>query len=293
MIMPQIIRKAFTLIELLVVIAIIGILSGLIVVSMSGVTEKANLAKAQVFSNSLRNSLMADIVSEWKFDNSSAIDSWGSNNGTIVGATNTANCVYNSCLDFNGSSYVDLNAGGGIINAFAISMWFNSRTISTTQRMINWRQASGDNNEIRFMISGSKFEGLIIHSSGSATGYKDYFGATTLQSNTWYFGVLSWDGTNLKLYINGKEDIPYNKGNDSVVVMTDTTRNRRFGGATAGVAYFNGLIDETRIYDVNVPVSQIKESYYLGLNKLLNSGGITGKEYQSRVLDLNNRYGKR
>jgi prepilin-type N-terminal cleavage/methylation domain-containing protein len=53
--MNELIKKAFTLIELLVVIAIIGILSGLIVVSMGGVTQKANIAKAQVFSNSLKN----------------------------------------------------------------------------------------------------------------------------------------------------------------------------------------------------------------------------------------------
>ena len=52
--MNKFIKQAFTLIELLVVIAIIGILSGLIVVSMSGVTQKATIAKAQVFSNSLR-----------------------------------------------------------------------------------------------------------------------------------------------------------------------------------------------------------------------------------------------
>jgi prepilin-type N-terminal cleavage/methylation domain-containing protein len=56
--MKKTVSIAFTLIELLVVIAIIGILSGLIVVTMNGVTQKANIAKAQVFSNSLRNALM-------------------------------------------------------------------------------------------------------------------------------------------------------------------------------------------------------------------------------------------
>jgi len=66
--MHKIFRQAFTLIELLVVIAIIGILSGLIIVSMNGITNSATVAKAQVFSNSLRNALMMNLVSEWKFD---------------------------------------------------------------------------------------------------------------------------------------------------------------------------------------------------------------------------------
>jgi len=88
--MNKLIKRSFALIELLVVIATIGILSGLIVVSMSGVTNKATIAKGQIFSNSLRNSLMANLVSEWKFDQvnnpstDQTPDSWsGGNNGTL------------------------------------------------------------------------------------------------------------------------------------------------------------------------------------------------------------------
>ena len=68
-------KKAFTLIELLVVIAVIGILSGLIVVSMGGITTKANIAKLQVFSNSIKNSLMSDFVAEYRLDGNMT-DTW-------------------------------------------------------------------------------------------------------------------------------------------------------------------------------------------------------------------------
>jgi len=109
--MNNILKKAFTLIELLVVIAVIGILSGLIVVSMNGVTNKATIAKSQIFSNSLRNSLMANLVSEWKFDENTGIstaDSWsGGNSGTLTGATLPTwltgnNCIRGSCVSFDG-----------------------------------------------------------------------------------------------------------------------------------------------------------------------------------------------
>jgi prepilin-type N-terminal cleavage/methylation domain-containing protein len=83
--MNKLFFKAFTLIELLVVIAIIGILSGLIVVTMSGVTAKATIAKGQVFSNSLRNALMLNLAAEYRLDGN-ANDSWGSNNGTWYGS---------------------------------------------------------------------------------------------------------------------------------------------------------------------------------------------------------------
>jgi len=94
--MNKLLKQAFTLIELLVVIAIIGILSGLIVVSMGNMNQKATIAKAQVFSNSLRNSLMANIVSEWKMDEGSGAtvnDTWGGlNNSTLY------NFGYNSWI---------------------------------------------------------------------------------------------------------------------------------------------------------------------------------------------------
>ncbi|MDD4531537.1 MAG: type II secretion system protein, partial [Candidatus Pacebacteria bacterium] len=114
--MKEILKKSFTLIELLVVIAIIGILSGLIVVTMNGVTAKANIAKSQVFSNSLRNALMLNLVSEWKFDGSGLsdgatantsyfVDTWSQKNGSVTATPPTVlsgnNCVSNSCLAFN------------------------------------------------------------------------------------------------------------------------------------------------------------------------------------------------
>ncbi|MFA5013406.1 MAG: prepilin-type N-terminal cleavage/methylation domain-containing protein, partial [Candidatus Paceibacterota bacterium] len=51
--------RAFTLIELLVVIAIVGILSGLIIVTMSGATNSATDAKRKTAISGLAKALMA------------------------------------------------------------------------------------------------------------------------------------------------------------------------------------------------------------------------------------------
>jgi len=52
-------KKAFTLIELLIVITIIGILSGLIVLSLNGATASANDAKAKAGVDSMRKTILA------------------------------------------------------------------------------------------------------------------------------------------------------------------------------------------------------------------------------------------
>ena len=84
--------KSFTLIEILVVIVIIGILSAFIIVSMVGVSDKARIAKSQAFANSLRNSLLINLVSEWKLNDGSgttASDSWSANTGTLTNFVDT------------------------------------------------------------------------------------------------------------------------------------------------------------------------------------------------------------
>ena len=56
--MPKInLKHSFTLIELLVVIAIVGILAGLIMLTMSDATEQARIAKLKVYGNSMRDIL--------------------------------------------------------------------------------------------------------------------------------------------------------------------------------------------------------------------------------------------
>ncbi len=78
--------KSFTLIEILVVIVVIGVLSAFILVGMSSISSKANIAKSQVFINSIDNSLLTSRVAYWKLDEGAGTttsDSWGVSLGTL------------------------------------------------------------------------------------------------------------------------------------------------------------------------------------------------------------------
>ena len=102
-------KKSFTLIEILVVIVVIGILSAFILVGMSSISSKANIARSQAFANSLDNALLLSRTSQWKLDGN-INDSWGINTGTWYGATggnnlavnyrSSSECVSGQCLDF-------------------------------------------------------------------------------------------------------------------------------------------------------------------------------------------------
>ena len=281
-------RIAFTLIELLVVIAIIGILSGLIVVTINGVTQKANIAKAQVFSNSLRNALMLNLVSEWKFDGSGVADggnattsytqdSWGTNNGTIGGTPlvySGSSCVYSSCLSFGGSSDY-LNCGN--------STSFNI-TDNITVEM--WIKPAIDN---KYLIDKTSAYSFILETNYYPTAS---LMASKIESNVavpqnqWSQIAFSRDAVNgILVYINGVKvatTVVYGSQNPSGSITVNA--NNFYVGEYGGGTYrFSGLIDNVRLYSAAIPVSQIKEQYYAGLNSLLINGGITKEEYLSRL----------
>jgi prepilin-type N-terminal cleavage/methylation domain-containing protein len=286
--MHQIIRKAFTLIELLVVIAIIGILSGLIVVSMGNVTQKATIAKAQVFSNSLRNSLMMNIIGEWKMDEGSgtaANDSWGrNNNGTLSGFTNTtagygdthtsgwmssSNCISGTCLKFDGvDDYVS----------------FSSAITTTARTQAGWfyfsQMAATKGSQI------STFSNLYQHNANNylyINGTGDYFNAGITTAGWYHLAFVFSDKTNdadAILYVNGvAKNIHQQTG-------AHTINDVSYIGVPSSITTLLGYADDIRIYNSVMPTSQIKEQYYAGLNNLLVNGQITKQEYQNRLVGI-------
>lgn len=51
-------------------------------------------------------------------------------------------------------------------------------------------------------------------------------------------------------------------------------------------SFFNGLIDDVKIYNAAISSSQIKQNYIAGLDSLLSSRTISKKEYDKRVNNL-------
>jgi prepilin-type N-terminal cleavage/methylation domain-containing protein len=304
--MNKLIQQAFTLIELLVVIAIIGILSGLIVVSMGGVTEKATIAKAQVFSNSLRNSLMANLISEWNFNEStgaSTIDNWsGGKTGTLTnfnfdstdGWQSDSQCISGGCLQFDGTddylNYGDIYRPDRV-NDRMYSFWvypinLTGATVFSTGGL--YHSKSGYS-----LFQFTSTTTTVSYDFNVSPFHYDF--NITADIGKWNSFVLSIDISNptntvLKLYKNGVYISSMTQPRDTAGQWYKSFLIGSYytGSLDTPSGFFNGKIDQFRIYNTSLPTSQIQEQYYVGLNNLLSSGQINTREYTERINSIAN-----
>jgi hypothetical protein len=86
-------------------------------------------------------------------------------------------------------------------------------------------------------------------------------GPAAIGLGTWTYLAQTWDGTTLRLYVDGAEVA--NKPAPGALVTS--TGDLRIGGSSAGSQFFSGLIDEVRVFsrartsaeiaaDMNAPV---------------------------------------
>ena len=269
-------EKAFTLIELLVVIAIIGILAGMVVVNMSGATDKARIAKAQNFSSGIQHKLGLAQVGYWNFNEGSGtavVDvSGNSNNGTTSGGV-----VYSTSTPsgngINGEYSLSFNGTSGYVSIPVL-------TFPGEYTMEFWAFRSV-NSSYHFVLGHSSYNGKIGFNTGNDLLFirpNDIGSGGTLSlsvpSNQWAHIAVSRDAGNVvRVYINGKENILFGGAAQSGTLSIDRI------GVESGGWRFNGLIDEVKIYNQTLSSLNIKKNYLAGLDGLLNSEKISQESY--------------
>jgi prepilin-type N-terminal cleavage/methylation domain-containing protein len=277
-------NKSFTLIEILVVIVVIGVLSAFILVGMNSISSKANIAKGQAFSNSLRNSLLMNLISEWKFDDQSNLgkDYWGLNSGTNYSTIyKTDNCVSNGCIDFNQQNYyievVDSNSLDELVNAITVESWVYyvdkgdvdhpivTKTTGTDPNLTGgWGLWYGYALDLRFSVAN------------------DILAVTSGAYNQWHHIVGTYDRQKIKIYVDGVQ------AGEKIQTSQISTNDHALwiGYSPRGSYHWGGRLDEIYLYKEAISSSKINQNYYIGINKLFRNNGIVTKEYNQRLSEL-------
>jgi prepilin-type N-terminal cleavage/methylation domain-containing protein len=282
-------NKSFTLIEVLVVIVVIGVLSAFILVGMSSITSNANVAKNKVYVNSMRNSLLINLIAEWNLDGN-VNDPWKGHNGTLVDAPvpkTESDCAIDGCYWLDGSNdYINLGNSTDFsfgTGNFTISYW--SKQDSSTPKPIMCDGNHGDANNSWYI---EQMNGIMVtrfYYGGIDQNDGSWFSVPGITMNKWHYYIVTRNVGELKLkvYLNGV----LVKEFTSINVINITDANDLYLGYDArGMGSFNGYIDDVKIFNEAFSISQAQQNYFAGINKLFKNNGITLNEFNQRIVEL-------
>jgi hypothetical protein len=200
---------------------------------------------------SLTVNASADLVAYWTFDEGSGnavYDTSGNdNNGTIYGATWGVG-KYGTALQFNGQdNYVEVPSSDTleIDNNVTITAWINWIDAGDTWLGIlaNGQQNGPWENYGLFVNRSSRFLYFTLSLDG---------GHVTQQTpndiivpNEWVHVSASWDGSAARIYVNGQKELETAQSG----TLVPPGLPLRIGHRNGSPHYFNGTIDEVRIYN--------------------------------------------
>ncbi|MDD5675794.1 MAG: LamG domain-containing protein, partial [Chitinivibrionales bacterium] len=159
---------------------------------------------------------------------------------------------------------------GFSLDTLTIETWFNAATLSTgsPQKILDYCSiASGVHNGYSFWVEQGHVGFGFANTDGSA--WIVLLGTTTLVINKWYHLVASFDGTTVRVYVNGVLDgISSYIGGIKVPPVGTTARIgvQKLADGTLH-CYANGKIDELKLYNYALNAAAINANYQVLANK--------------------------
>jgi len=183
--------------------------------------------------------------------------SGNSQNGTVVGATWTASGKYGKGLSFNGTNnYVTIPDSNllDLTTGMTISAWVRPTTlVAGAWRNVIIKERSGG--EVYNLYANSDTNAPIVYivRSSSSTPVEAH-GSAQMPVSTWTYLSSTYDGTTLRLYVNGTQ-VGSRAASGSLLTSTGALR---IGGNSIWGEYFEGQIDEVRVYNRALTATEIQ-----------------------------------
>ncbi len=201
------------------------------------------------------------MVSCWKFDEGTgdtAYDFVGDNDGTIH-QTNWAEGKLGGGLDFlngtwqsNNVVVIPYNGSLEFTGEVTVEAWLYGENLEDWDNvLINSSYAAPhwyDNGYGMYFYNGN------IH---FYVGHMEkYFAVAPFSQNEWHHVVGTYDGTTIRMYVDGVEGTPY--------IYTGDVANIEFYtliGGSCGYQYWGGFMDEIAVYNIALSADDIQQNY--------------------------------
>ena len=186
------------------------------------------------------------LVAHWKLDDGAggtAIDSIGTNDGTLVGDPVWTTGRFDGALSFDGDGdYISLSPVAVLTgDTLTVQAWIRlSESAGTTSPILTQHRISMTNDGYYFSVFSNQptFYLRDGFSTAQATSPEP------IAAEQWIHVAGTNDGSTLKLYVNGRL-----KASASSSGLTGTSYDAYIGRDISSSDYYTGLIDDVRIYD--------------------------------------------
>jgi hypothetical protein len=244
----------------------------------SEVTRLYNMGGGLKTAASQASKLTSGLVGYWTFDQpdmygNTVYDKSGSspaNNGTNNGATKTIGKL-GQALKFNGSSdYIDTSNGNSVkgLSQATISAWVKMGGGGVNQNIYTEPINANGSDRFRLSLGAANKVNLVADAPDSGTGGVHVVDSTSaLTVGVWYHivAVFNSDTDVHSIYLNGVLD---NSTNTVVSAFSNTppVRPARIGSDAASPVklFFNGSIDDVRVYSRALSAAEIQRLYNIG-----------------------------
>lgn len=189
-----------------------------------------------------------NLVAAYSFDEGAGASvgdaSGNGNTGVITGAAWTSQSKFGSALSFDGvNDWITVNdaASLDLTNAMTLSAWVYPTALASWRTALLKERAGGLGYALYASSDTSRPSGYV--NVGGAD--RDATGAAALALNGWSHLAVTYDGAALRLYVNGAQVASQAVAGG----LPASTGMLRIGGNGVWGEYFQGRIDEVRIYN--------------------------------------------
>lgn len=218
------------------------------------------------------------LVAYYPFSGNALDNSGNGNDGTVYSATLTTDKFNDAdkAYSFNGtSSYINIGQKSSLkmTDSISISAWFYVNTISPTYQNIisdhGLNQATAGPGKI-LRLNYGKLQFIVGGLYGSTVTPATYV-ESSITVSKWYHVVATYDRSLIKLYVNNVlvATKAYSQS------LTVNPNNILIGNSGFGNEFFNGKMDQIRIYKRAITENEVKALYEEGAKPVITAKGKT------------------
>lgn len=212
------------------------------------------------------------LISQWEGDGD-ALDSRGSNDGTLEGDTTFVPGIDdNQAFSFDGTGDHVLVSDSPSLNPtkkITLAAWVQATGGQGQHRDIVSKDGEGTKRQYLLTASASNifrahvgFSSTTSNSCDFSTDFHLLDGGTPVVLGQWYHVAMTYDGSTLKLYVDGVQDGSCDVS--GTMLITDEPV-RIAGGASSGAPFhLRGVVDDARIYNSALSAKKVKKIHDKG-----------------------------